>query len=222
MKLKIVSQIVLPATALLLATGCSTMSVSTLTTGQADSYAQHQEQNGLAVAIQPMTDKREINQLFKTDLLENGLFPILVVAENGGKDASFIIAKENVSVISQTNIATSTGHDKNLGSGASGAANATGIAAGAMILASPLLAAPLIIASAKLASDATVVQYNLADKELYSRTLGPGDKEQGFVFFQFQKKSPPAGDYHVVLKAKNASTGGITTYDFPITINLPK
>ena len=202
--------------------GCSTMKVSPLTTGDADSYTQHQQQHGLVVGVQPMTDKKEIEGVFKVNLLDHGLLPILVVAENQSSSENFIIAKEKVTVSSAVPGTPHLTQSGEVGAGASSAGSATGWAGAAMALASPALAAPLIIASAKLGSDATVVQYNLADKEFYSRTLGPGQKAQGFLYLQFPKASPPAGEYHVIAKVKDSATGEETAFDFPVNLTVSK
>ena len=85
-----------------------------------------------------------------------------------------------------------------------------------------MAAAPLLFAGLKMASNATVIQHNLADKEFYSRTLGPGEKAQGFVYFQFPKESPPSGNYHVVAEVKTSAGGKGTTFDFPVNLTLPK
>src|SRR5438874_5838500 len=100
--------LVLPSITLFLQTGCATMKVTELKAGSADSYAQHEQKGGVAVGIHPMTDKKEIKQTFKVDLLEKGLLPILLVAENQSASSSFILAKEKVLVSSEANIATNT------------------------------------------------------------------------------------------------------------------
>ena len=220
--------------ALLLFAGCSTMTVPPLTTGSADSYAQHQQKDGLVIGVQPMTDKKQVEDEFKVNLLEHGLMPILLVVENQNPASSFIVAKENVAVLNgitgTTNTAPvdKTAQRAQVASGATSAGQATGDAAiGVMSVAiaipgADVLAVPLIIASAKLSSDATVVQYGLADKEFYSRTLGPGEKAYGFLYLQFPKVSPPSGEYHVIAKVKNAATRDETAFDFPVNLTAAK
>jgi hypothetical protein len=85
-----------------------------------------------------------------------------------------------------------------------------------------LVAAPLLFIGMQEASNASVIEFNLADKEFYSWTLGPGEKAQGFVYFQFPKNSPPSGSYHVVAEVRNPATGEATTFDFPANLTLPK
>jgi hypothetical protein len=216
---KIKTLIVLASVSLLLA-GCTTMSVTPLTTGGADSYTQHEQTNGLVIGIRPMTDKREIKGMFKVNLLDEGLLPILVVAENQSGSASFIIAKDKVYVLNEATGTTNTSQQKEVASGTAG--TAVGITGAVLVGAGSLAAAPLLFTGLKMASNATVIQYNLADKEFYSRTLGPGEKAQGFVYFQFPKESPPSGNYHAVAEVKNSATGEATTFDFPMKLTLPK
>lgn len=196
------------------------MSVKPLTTGAAESYAQHEEKNGLQIGVRPMTDKQEIKDMFHINLLDNGLLPILVVAENGNPTASYIIAKEKVFVVNETSGVTNVSQIEGIRTGSGGQAMA---AAGAVLVAAgSLAAAPLLFEGLKMASDATVIQHNMADKEFYSRTLAPGEKAQGFVYFEFPKKSPPSGNYHIMADIKNSATGEASAFDFPINLTLTK
>jgi hypothetical protein len=81
---------------------------------------------------------------------------------------------------------------------------------------------PLVLASLKMASDATVIQHNLADKELYSRTLAPGEKAQGFIYFHYPKGDPLSDTYHIVIDLKESSTGESTAFDFKINLSTTK
>ena len=216
---KIKTLMLFASSALLLA-GCTTMSVTPLTTGSADSYTQHEQTNGLVIGIRPMTDRREIKHMFKVNLLDEGLLPILVVAESQSASGSFIIAKDKVYVLNEATGTTNTSQQEEVASGTAG--TAVGITGAVLVGAGSLAAAPLLFTGLKMASNATVIQYNLADKEFYSRTLGPGEKAQGFVYFQFPKESPPSGNYHVVAEVKNSATGEATTFDFPMKLTLPK
>lgn len=201
------------------------MKVTPLTTGSADSYTQHEQKNGVVVGIRPMTDKREIKNMFKVNLLNNGLLPVLVVAENKNPAASFIIASDKVSILNEANGTTSSSQRKKVTSGTGAALRDTGsvmVAAGA--LAAPLLVvgAPLLFTGMQKASNASVIEFNLADKEFYTWTLGLGEKAQGFVYFQFPKDSRPSGNYRVVAEVTNPATGETTTFDFPANLTLPK
>lgn len=197
----------------LLAPGCRTMSVPKLESQQADLYAQHKEIGGLVVAVNPMTQREEIKQNFNTDLLDEGLLPILVVAENRNPSSSFIIAKEKVFVLNEDTGATNASGSKRV---AVGQATTGGVLS--VVGAGGLVG----LIGAKLGSDAQVIQHNLRDKEFYSRTLEPGQKAQGFIYFQFTQKTPPSGSYHLVAQIKNSSTDEVTPFDFEVNLNLTK
>src|SRR5260221_11522436 len=204
----------------LLQAGCSTMSVPELKTGRADSYLKHEEKAGLTIGTQALTDRRQIKDTFKINMLDKGLLPILLVAENQSASASFILAKDKVFVFSEANLTTNTYRAEKVTSETPGGAVA--IAGASLIAATSLAGAQLLLAGLKMASDATVIQHNLADKELYSRTLGPGQKAQGFIYFQYPKENPPSGAYHVLVEVKDSSTGEPTTFDSRVDLTLPK
>jgi len=222
---KIKTLILLASSSLVLA-GCSTMKVAPLTTGSADSYTQHEQTNGVVVGIRPITDKREIEDMFKVNLLDKGLLPILVVVENQSASDSFIIAKDKVYVLNEaigTNNSSQQRGKVTSGAG-EGMANAGGVmvALGGFALPLAIIGMPIEFTGMQKASNASVIEFNLADKEFYSWTLGPGEKAQGFVYFQFPKNSPPSGSYHVVAEVRNPATGETTTFDFPANLTLPK
>jgi hypothetical protein len=205
--------------------GCSTMKVTHLTTGQAESYTPHEQKNGLVVGIHPMTDKREIEDMFKVNLLDKGLLPILVVFENQSPDASFIVAKDKVAVLDAVTGASSPSQRKKVTSNAGEAMQASGaimVSLGGFVLPLLLIGLPIECTGMQHASDASVIEYNLGDKEFYSRTLGPGEKVQGFIYFQFPNESSAAGNYHVVAEVKNSATGESTTFDLPANLTPPK
>ena len=219
MKRKEILLSIAASTALLLGSGCSTMKMTQLRTGGADSYTQHEQKNGVVVGVRPMTDKREIEDMFKVNLLNKGLLPILVVVENKSQAASCMIAKDQIVVVNEATGATSSSQRKQVTSGAGAAMRDTGAV---LVAVGSLAAAPLLFTGMQQASNASVIEYNLADKEFYSWTLGPGEKAQGFVYLQFPKDSPPSGNYHVAAEVKNPATGEATTFDFPVHLTLPK
>src|SRR5208282_3968561 len=127
---KIKTLILLASSSLMLA-GCSTMKIAPLTTGSAGSYTQHEQTNGVVVGIRPMTDKREIEDMFKVNLLDKGLLPILVVVENQSASDSFIIAKDKVYVLNEA-IGTNNSSQQR-GKVTSGAGEGMATAGGVMV-----------------------------------------------------------------------------------------
>lgn len=213
----IITSIVLPvAAAAVLLTGCGTMQVTTLKTQSAGAYAQHAEKNGVTVGVQPLTGKKEIKETFRVDLREKGLLPILLVAENHSASSSFILAKDKVYVLNEATGATNVSQQAKVSSETGG--QATAIAGATLLAATSLAGAPLMIAGLKMASNATVIQHNLADKELYSRTLGPGQKAQGFIYFQYPKGTALSGTYYVAVELKESSTGEVIPFSFKVSL----
>ena len=200
--------------------GCGTMEVTKFKTRNADSYANTAEKNGVTIGVQPITDKREVKETFKINLLEKGLLPILLVAENHSASSSFILAKDKVFVLNEATGTTSLSQQSKVTSQTAG--DATAIAGASLLAATSLAGAPLMIAGLKMASDATVIQHNLADKELYSRTLGPGEKAQGFIYFHYPKGDPLSDAYHVLVEVKESSTGESTAFDFKVNLRPTK
>ena len=197
-----------------LLTGCGTMDVPTLKTQSAETYTQHIEKDGVILAVHPLTEAREIKEAFRVDLRKQGLLPILLVAENRSALSSFILAKDKVQVFNDATGITNTSHQNQVASGTGGrAALAVGMVG---------LSLPLVIAGLKMASDATVIQHNLADKELYSRTLAPGQKAQGFIYFQYPKGIPPAGAYQIAVELKNSASGDTIPFQFNVNLDPPK
>jgi hypothetical protein len=84
------------------------------------------------------------------------------------------------------------------------------------------VAAPLLFEGMQMESNASVIEFNLGDKEFYTRTLGPGEKAQGFVYVQLPKGSLPSGDYRLVARARNAATCEAIDFDLPLNLNFSK
>ena len=210
---------------LVLGSGCSTMKVVPLTTSNATSYTQHEEKDGLIVGIRPMTDKREVEDMFKVNLLDKGLVPILVVAENQSPSANFIIAKNKLCVQNgATGTSNSSQRKKVTSSTGEVMANTGGVmvALGGFALPLLIVGMPIEFTGMQKASNASVIEFNLADKEFYSWTLGPDEKAQGFVYLQLPKDAPAAANYRLVAEVQNSATGEATTFDLPANLTLPK
>jgi hypothetical protein len=157
-----------------------------------------------------MTQKPEIEKFFNVNLLESGIVPIWLVAENRDPSASFIIAKENVFVLNDATGETNTLGNKQMATGK--------VVAGAVI--TVIGAGGLLeFVGLKLTSDASVIQHNFYDKEYYSTTLDPGGKTQGFIYLQLPKSAPPSGLYRLEAKVKNTSTDEVTPFDFELNLN---
>jgi hypothetical protein len=196
---------------LLLGSGCSTMQVTTLKQRSTESCEYHAEQKGVVVGIHPVIEEREMEEIFKMDLREKGLLPILLVVDNRSA-SSFIIAKDKVRVGDETSGAFATSQRTNLTSQAAGMG-------GALILVGSAVGGLLLeVVGFQLASDAGVIQHNLADKEFCSRTLAPSQSAQGFIYFRLSKGTSLVGNYHVLVDLKDSSSGDVLPFDFAVDL----
>lgn len=202
----------------MLGAGCRTMAVPKLTAQKADAYEHHVEKDGLVIGVHALTDKSEVKQMFNVNLLNNGVVPILVVVENRSANSSFVVAKDKVFVVSEATGNTNISERKEVASGAGGQTMATIGAVGLVV--SPIAAGPLLLAGLKMASDATVIEHGLRDKEFYTRTLGPGQKTQGIIYFQFPKKTLPSGKHRLVAQIKSPITSEVTPYEIEVDLSL--
>lgn len=191
-----------------LASGCSTMSVPPMTVRPTEWYALKSETRGLTVVVNPVTSKQEIDATFKTDLLAKGIVPILIVVENKNPSASFVVSKEKVAVVDNETAVRTTSANPTVRSSTGGEV--------ATIAGAALISLPLVVVGLKVASDAQVIQHNLADKALYTQTVGPGQRAQGYLYFQAPAGRPLAGNHHVLIEVRDSATNEPLTFDFPI------
>lgn len=189
---------------------CATMTIPEDKARAVESYELKTESRGLFVAVHPLL-KQEIEKTFKTDLLKRGILPVLIVAENHSKLTSFVITKDNMIVVDQDAL-EGTAFDRSAvesGLGKTGNVLATtGAALGGLL---PLLA------GMKMGSDATVIQHNLGTKEFQSRTIDPGEKAHGYVYFQFPEGSQAKpNELHVFVEATDCANYQPITFHFAI------
>ena len=201
------------------AVGCGTMSVPPDKVSGVDSYPVRASQQGLTIAVHPVSSQHELDEVFNMNLLKRGVLPVLIVAENRNGASSFIIQRENVKVGTAVDRASSIGPRAAVATPDSG--NGTAVAGGVVMIASPIVGAPFLFAGLKMASDSYVVEYNMADKELYSHTLAPGQQAHGYVYVSVPAKAPPS-DLHVFIVATDSATGRSSTFDLPISpVSMP-
>ena len=79
-------------------TGCVTIESPGLTIQPVAQYSLHQVKDDLFVAVEPFRDKAKVLKYFGTDLLSDGILPILTVVENHSRTSSFVLLKEQFSL----------------------------------------------------------------------------------------------------------------------------
>ena len=213
--------VLLAGSVALLATGCASSPATHLQTSTTDAGPQRLEIDGLSVTVRPMTDVSEVKKTLRVNLLAEGVLPIKITAENRNATASFVITKENVLVMKETAGPTNSSQQIVAAKDVSHESRAHQLVAVLPDCSFSLL--PLLVT---VLSPSTVVaidrgrEYKLASKEFYTRTLGPGQKAEGIIFFRCPESIDPAGAYHVVAQVKNSATDAVIPFDFKVNLNL--
>jgi hypothetical protein len=195
--------------------GCSTPRLPKYEAQPPSQYSYSYVKDGLVVAIHPLMSKQETEKYFGTDLLSANILAVLVVAENQNDSASFILSKDKVSLkAGEATAGSATGHrqvgDPSAGEALGAAANVGALA----IVATALVSIPLGLLAGDMISDAGVIRRNFTTNELQTKTLSPGQKVQGFVYFQLPAKHNLLPQWAVHIEAVNLSNRGANTFDF--------
>jgi len=188
---------------------CSTMSVPTLKVRGIDSYDLRQDQRALVIAVHPMTTQQEVQETFNIDLLDKGILPILLLAENRSASTSFILDRARIG-IGAGDSGLSPSQRQQIGTSEAGEA--------LVMSGSVLLSFPLIFAGSKMSSDASVVAHGIADKEFYSRTLDPGQRTHGVMYLRLAGGSARQGPYVLKLSPIDVDSSETMTFTFSITV----
>lgn len=197
-----------------LLTACTTLRLPEYRAQPVEHYHNSQTKDGLVMAIHPITKKAETKKWFGIDLLKKGVLPILVVLANRNASSSFAMSKDQVFIMDEETSGRITSKRNQVASSSGGEA--------ALLVGTVLISLPLVIAGLKTASNADVVNRNLAEKELHKTTISPGEQVHGFAYFQIPKEKEITGRYHVIVKVSEVFTDEVTTFDFVISLNLER
>ena len=174
--------------------GCATMRIQEYPKTPVTSYSKAMTKNDLCIAIRPMTEKKELEQYFGTDLSALKIVPIHIVAENRSPSSSFVLSKDNMS-LQNNRIQSSLKQGDRTGTGDTSGGEAA-------VLIGSVIGSPLLIfLGGKEISDAEVIKRNLVAKELQTRTVSPGKSVDGFVYFKLPEESGPGGDWYLSIQA---------------------
>lgn len=183
------------------------------------SYTKAAPVKELHIAIQPMTDRKEQEKYFGKDLLKDGVLPIYIMAENRHPSTSFILNKDMISLKEskeKTDLPQATSED--VADPSTGQTVST-IGAATIILI-PLIFLPISLYmgfyGTKMACDATVTQYSTASQALYTHTLSPGNKVEGFVFFKIPDNKSDFKGWSLALQVREVETQTKHNTDFSL------
>lgn len=187
----------------------------------ASSYDQSKVIDGVAVALDPVTDPAELKTHFGTNLLDEDVLPVRVRVENRSNASTVIVDPDDIYVgrsgLSYRDVGA---HDAGgrLGAAADTTHKAAGIAVAVGAAASPavsVVAAPIAVVSAGRIGAAKEVRRNLLEVQLHSKTLAPGESVSGFVYFPAHVVKDGAGAPTVVVNLSDTD-GHARVFNFSL------
>lgn len=183
-------------------TGCVTIESPDLTIQPVAQYSLHQVKGDLFVAVEPFRDKEKVSKHFGTDLLSDGILPVLVVIENHNRTSSFVSLKEKFSF---------TILDQSISRRETESLLAPFPETAATILGTGLVTNPIAL---HFSTNASKIKHNLTTKELRTKTIPPGSSQHGFVYFKLRDKDDITTNSVVSVKALNLQTDEVITFIF--------
>ena len=195
--------------------GCGTMQVKDYPRSSAATLGNAVTKNNLCIAARAVTDKKDLEQYFGTDLTELKILPVYIVAENRNISSSFLLSNDYISLQHTSGLEGAKHGDRSV-SGKSPGGAATAMAGGASLLLVPLAAPALLFTGLKAVSDASVIKQNLASKTLYTGTISPGKSTDGFVYFTLPGEGGTLKDWTISVKVKELGTD--ETQQFTLTL----
>ena len=168
-------------------------------------FLMHQESDGIKVSVEPFVDKKRIKKYFGTDLIAKGIFPFYVRIVNGLKDTSIYVDESTFSLVLETGSSKSV-EAKEIQSVSAGENLAL---AGACCI-----SIPCILMGGKIASDASVINYNFNLNKLQPTTVSPGKDVSGFVYFSLPEKGTIPKSWKIMASIENFSNSNKIKFIF--------
>lgn len=203
----------------LLVHGCSAIQLPEYTIQPFDNYEYKEIKEGLAIAIQPFTSREDVEKQFGTNLLSEGILSVLVFAENRSSKSSYILFKDRVWLTPGLLLPDGTSVRERLTLDQTAQALTVGafvgLGAGFAVPGPTLLALPLAFASNKMEADADAIKYNIAIKELHTRTISAGRGVSGFAYFKMPEKGIATPTWTVHIDVFDLQSRKSLTFNIP-------
>jgi hypothetical protein len=170
------------------------------------SYPSRQTQGDVTVAAHAVVDPIEARRYFHSDLVSDGILPMLVVIENRDPQASYVISKEQCAVVDPTRVTTGEVVDDQLAAAA---------------LASPVVPLP-IAGDVAILNNENALE-NFESKEMKLLTISPEEKIQGFVYFRIRRGESKLWEQRALrVRLRKAGTEEVVEFSLPLTPSDPQ
>lgn len=192
---------------LALASGCTSVNVSDLSTQDIPQGGVSQSRDGLSVRAVPLTERSEIRSRFGTDLLSRGILPVFVEFNNRNPTDSFIVSPEKCGLNFGAEPAHQTAQGPRSLRGAEGMAVASAVAG----------SAALYVAAAITATSAETANHQFIVNQLEAKTLSSGGHDAGYLYFHIPGQA--RGACSLVIAAQRAGGDSTATFNIPLNLN---
>ncbi len=177
----------------LLVQGCSNLLLPDFVPDPMAQYPHKAKNDELVVVAQPFTDAQINTQYFGIDFKDMGYMPLLLIVKNVGKNNSFILKKENVSIkIRNPDENNGADLDKQLADQQEELGDAAIVTAYMLF---PLFS--MLALNDKL--NLKEVERSLLENEFQTSTISPGKEVHGFVYMKLPEKMLANTDQVVVV-----------------------
>lgn len=163
-------------------------------------YKDSSQITGLKVFHKPVLSGSEAKTYFGTNLIEKNILAMYVSVFNESTNKSFIMSEDSLKLLQLENVRAKNSPEKasdnaeiiGLGAGLSAQAATTAMVAATIPAATglsilfPIAQLPIAIAEAKRSLE-IVINDNFETQRFKVTTLEPGEKESGFIYFDWNK-----------------------------------
>jgi hypothetical protein len=191
----------------LLAAGCAGLELPAYEPKPLDAYSGAERRGGLGIAVAVLDSEDENVRYFGRDLVAAGIRPVLVMAENRHVSASYTVARDamGLEVGHGSHAASDAKLDWRTGTGT--------LAVGGALLLSPIA---LGIAGKDI-SNVMTMNHQMRSQEFHTRTLAPGERAHGFVYFRIPPGPPRAtGPWRLHVQASEPSGASPERFTFTL------
>ena len=181
--------------------GCS-VRLSEFAVQPFDHYPCSEVKKALAIAIQPLTDKKECKKYFGTNILAMNILPVFVIVENRSHSSSFLLSNDQLSL---TGVAES--HEGPVCPKIDTSAGTAVSSVGAL-----LISPPLMLMGTAMVSNSAEIRHNLQIKQLRTVTLSPGRVAQGFAYFNLPEEDIDPGEWTVNIEILELDSNNLENF----------
>lgn len=203
--------------------GCSAPEFPDIPDQGALDLEHHLAKEGLSIWVDPFLEEERLQKFFLTDLREDGIVPVYVIAENQSERTYFVLEKARMALepSSRETIAPHPRVEPSLGRSTAtmltGLAIPLGIVGGIFPIALVPILAVYVPLSMESQNKVEAVEYNLVRKELLDGVVAPRERRRGFVYFKLEGREESENLSSVCLEVTRLHDPRKLSFRFPLS-----